>query len=124
MGARILVVDDAAFTRGTMSEILKKGGYEVCGEAENGKEAVEMYKRLRPDVVTMDIVMPEIDGMDGIAALRKIIEIDPKARVLMVTAMGQRSLELKSIRAGAKEYIIKPYQPLKVIEAVEKVLRG
>jgi len=124
MAVRILIVDDAKFTREVISEILKKKGYKICGEAENGKEAIEKYKQLKPDAVTLDIIMPKIDGIDGIDALKEIIKIDPRAKVVMVTALGQKTLELESIKAGAKEYITKPYQPLQVVEAVKRVLGG
>lgn len=119
MGKRILVTDDALFMRVTLKNILTQHGYEVVGEAANGRESVEMYKNLKPDLVTMDITMPE---MDGISAVREIKKIDPEARVVMVTAMGQKNLVVEAIQAGAKDFIVKPFQPERVIESVQKLL--
>ncbi|GIV16319.1 MAG: chemotaxis protein CheY [Armatimonadota bacterium] len=119
MGKRILVTDDALFMRVTLKNILTQHGYEVAGEATNGREAVEMYKNLKPDLVTMDITMPE---MDGISAVREIKKIDPNARIVMVTAMGQKNLVVEAIQAGAKDFIVKPFQPERVIESVQKLL--
>jgi len=119
MGKRILVADDALFMRVTLKNILNQHGYEVAGEATNGREAVEMYKNLKPDLVTMDITMPE---MDGISAVREIKKIDPNARIVMVTAMGQKNLVVEAIQAGAKDFIVKPFQPERVIESVQKLL--
>jgi len=122
MPARILIVDDALFMRKMLEDILKQEGYEVCGEAENGKEAVEKYKQLKPDVVTMDIVMPKMEEIDGIGAVREIIKLDPKAKVIIVSAMGQHALVVEAIQAGAKDFIVKPFQPLRVKEAIKRVL--
>jgi two-component system chemotaxis response regulator CheY len=119
MGKRILVADDALFMRVTLKNILNQHGYEVAGEATNGREAVEMYKNLKPDLVTMDITMPE---MDGISAVREIKKMDPNARIVMVTAMGQKNLVVEAIQAGAKDFIVKPFQPERVIESVQKLL--
>lgn len=116
----VMIVDDALFMRMMIRDILSKDGFEVVAEAENGLEAVEKYKETRPDIVTMDIVMPE---MDGIEAVRQIMKIDPNARILMCSAMGQQPLVVEALEAGAKDFIIKPFQPSKVIEAVEKALR-
>lgn len=118
--ARVLVVDDALFMRRMLSDILKKEGIEICGEAENGKDAIDKYQQLKPDLVTMDIVMPE---MDGIEAVKQIMKIDPDAKILMCSAMGQQPLVVEALEAGAKDFIIKPFQPSKVIEAVEKALK-
>ncbi|HHY74466.1 MAG TPA: response regulator [Bacillus bacterium] len=117
--ATILVTDDAAFMRLMLKDILVKGGYEVVGEAENGKVAIGKYMELKPDLVTMDITMPE---MDGITALREIRKIDSQAKVIMCSAMGQQAMVLESIQAGAKDFIVKPFQEPRVIEAVQKVL--
>ncbi len=95
---------------------------EVCGEAENGKEAVEKYKELKPDLVTMDIVMPKIDEIDGIGAVKEIMKIDPQAKIIMVSAMGQHSLVVEAIQAGAKDFVTKPFQPSRVVEAFKRVL--
>lgn len=121
MAASVLIVDDALFMRMMIKDILSKDGFEIVGEAENGIEAVKKYAELRPDLVTMDIVMPE---MDGIEAVRNIIKLDPEATVLMCSAMGQQPLVVEALEAGAKDFIIKPFQPLKVVEAVRKALRG
>jgi len=119
MAKRILITDDAMFMRVTLKNILSANGYEVVGEAQNGAESVELYKRLKPDLVTMDITMPE---MDGIAALKEIRKSDPEARVVMCTAMGQKNLVVEAIQAGAKDFIVKPFQPERVLEAVTKHL--
>lgn len=121
MAPSVLVVDDALFMRMMIKDILSKDGFVVVGEAENGAEAVEKYANLKPDLVTMDIVMPE---MDGIEAVRSIIKIDPGAKVLMCSAMGQQPLVVEALEAGARDFIIKPFQPAKVVEAVRKALHG
>ena len=115
----ILICDDAAFMRMMIKDILTKNGYTVAGEAENGVKAVEKYNEVKPDLVLMDITMPE---MDGIEALRKIKEQDPSAVVVMCSAMGQQAMVIESIQAGAKDFIVKPFQPDRVLEAVSKVL--
>ncbi len=120
MNPRILIVDDAQFMRKLLADILKKGGYEICGEASNGDEAVKLYKELSPDLVTMDIVMPDKSGID---AIREIISYDPNAKIVVVSAMGQQPLVLEAIQAGAKDYIVKPFQPSRVLEAMERVLK-
>ncbi len=121
MAASVLIVDDALFMRMMIKDILSKDGLDVIGEAENGVEAVKKYAELHPDLVTMDIVMPE---MDGIEAVRNIMKLDPAARVLMCSAMGQQPLVVEALEAGAKDFIIKPFQPSKVVEAVRKALQG
>jgi len=117
--ARVLVVDDAAFMRKMVSDALSKGGHEVVGEAGDGVEAVAQYQALKPEVTTLDITMPE---KDGLAALKEIIALDPGARVVMCSALGQESKVLESIKAGAKDFVVKPFQPDRVIEAVGKAL--
>ncbi len=119
MAHRILVVDDAAFMRMMIKDILTKNGFEVVGEAGDGAEAVEKYKELKPDLVTMDITMPE---MDGITSLKKIKEIDPDAKVIMCSAMGQQAMVIDAIQAGAKDFIVKPFQADRVLEAINKTL--
>ena len=119
MGQRILIVDDAAFMRMMVKDILTKNGYDVVGEAENGEIAIEKYKELNPDLVTMDITMPE---MDGISAVKEIKKINPKAKIIMCSAMGQQAMVVDAIQAGAKDFIVKPFQPDRVIEAVSKAL--
>ena len=120
--ARVLVTDDALFMRKMLSDILKKEGFEVVGEADSGKDAIEKYKELKPDLVTMDIVMPKMEEIDGIAAVREIMKIDPQAKIIMVSAMGQHALVVEAIQAGAKDFIVKPFQPSRVVEAIRRVL--
>ena len=117
MAKRILIADDALFMRVTLKNILTKNGYEIAGEATNGRESVEMYKSIMPDLVTMDITMPELDG---IAALKEIRAFDPEASVVMCTAMGQKNMVLEAVAAGAKDFIVKPFQPDKVLESIQK----
>ena len=119
MAKNILICDDAAFMRMMIKDILTKNGYNVVGEAENGLKAVEKYPETKPDLVLMDITMPE---MDGIQALKKIKELDPGATVIMCSAMGQQAMVIESIQAGAKDFIVKPFQADRVIEAVKKVV--
>lgn len=119
MGKRILIVDDAAFMRMMIKDILTKHGFLIVGEAENGLLAVERYKELKPDLVTMDITMPE---MDGIAAVKEIRRNDPYARIIMCSAMGQQPMVIDAIQAGARDFIVKPFQPDRVLEAVTKAL--
>jgi two-component system chemotaxis response regulator CheY len=115
----VLIADDAAFMRMMIKNILSEAGYEILGEAENGAVAVAKHRELRPDLTTMDITMPE---MDGIQALREIRAADPGARVVMCSAMGQQSMVIESIQAGARDFIVKPFQPDRVLEAVQKAL--
>ena len=115
----ILICDDAAFMRMMIKDILTKNGYNIAGEAENGAKAVEKYNELKPDLVLMDITMPE---MDGIQALKKIKETDPNASVIMCSAMGQQAMVIESIQSGAKDFIVKPFQADRVLEAVQKVV--
>jgi two-component system, chemotaxis family, chemotaxis protein CheY len=115
----VLICDDAIFMRTMVSDILQGAGFEVVGEAETGIQAVEKYKQLRPDLVTMDIVMPDMGGID---AVREITKFDPKARILMCSAMGQQALVIEAIQAGARDFVVKPFQPSRVLEAVQRVL--
>ncbi len=119
MGKNILICDDAAFMRMMIKDILSKNGYNVVGEAENGAIAVEKYMELKPDLALMDITMPE---MDGIQALKKIKEKDSNASVIMCSAMGQQAMVIESIQSGAKDFIVKPFQADRVLEAVKKVI--
>lgn len=119
MANRILIVDDAAFMRMMIRDILTKNGFEVVGEAQDGAQAVEKFKELHPDLITMDITMPE---MDGIAALKEIKKVDPNAKVIMCSAMGQQAMVIDAIQAGAKDFIVKPFQSDRVIEAINKTL--
>ncbi|MCK4321407.1 response regulator [candidate division WOR-3 bacterium] len=120
MNVRVLIVDDAIFMRKMLGDILRKGGYEICAEAENGAEAVERYLEYKPDLVTMDIIMPDISGIDTV---KEIIEKDRDAKIVMVSAMGHQSLVVEAIQAGAKDYVVKPFQPSRVLEAVQRVLK-
>lgn len=117
--ARILVVDDAAFMRKMVTDALTKGGHEVIGEAGNGTEAVERYQSLKPDLTTLDITMPE---KDGLSALKDIMAMDPSAKVIMCSALGQESKVLESIKLGAKDFVVKPFQADRVLDAVGKAL--
>lgn len=119
MAKNILICDDAAFMRMMIKDILTKNGYEIAGEAENGAKAVEKYNETKPDLVLMDITMPE---MDGIQALKKIKESDPNATVIMCSAMGQQAMVIEAIQSGAKDFIVKPFQAERVLEAVKKVV--
>ena len=119
MAKTILLVDDAAFMRMMLKDILTKNGYEIVGEAENGLKAVEQYKALKPKLVIMDITMPE---MNGIQATKSIKEFDGDAIVVMCSAMGQQSMVVESIQAGARDFIVKPFQHDRVLEAVAKVI--
>lgn len=119
MAQTVLIVDDAAFMRMMIKDILEKNGYEVVAEAENGNVAVEKYKEFTPDLVTMDITMPE---KDGVTALKEIKSIDPNATIIMCSAMGQQAMVIDAIQAGAKDFIVKPFQADRVLEAVSKAL--
>lgn len=116
---KVLIADDAAFMRMMLKDILTKNGYEVVGEAANGSEAVAKYKELAPDLVTMDITMPICDGIE---ALKQIMAFNSSAKVIMCSAMGQQSMVIESIQAGAKDFVVKPFQPTRVIESVKKVI--
>jgi two-component system chemotaxis response regulator CheY len=117
--ARVLVVDDALMMRKMLCDTLAKGGHEVIGEAANGEEAVATFQALRPDVTTLDITMPE---KDGISALREILALDPTARVIMCSALGQEAKVLESIKAGARDFVVKPFKADRVLEAIGKAL--
>ena len=119
MAKKALIVDDAAFMRMMLREILTKSGYEIADEAVNGKEAVEKYQSSKPDFVTLDITMPE---MDGIEALKEIMKVDPGATVIMCSAIGQQANVLEAIKSGAKDFIVKPFQPERVLESVKKTV--
>lgn len=117
--ARILIVDDAAFMRMMLKDILTKNGFEVCGEAANGREAIEKYKELHPDLTTLDITMPE---KDGISALKDIKAFDLTAKCIMCSAMGQQAMVIEAIQSGAKDFIVKPFKADRVLESVKKAL--
>ena len=120
MSRTILVVDDAAFMRMMIRDILAKEGYTIH-EAVNGRDAIEKFEEVQPDLVTMDITMPELDG---ISALRTIREANPKARILMVSAMGQQKMIVEALEYGAMDFLVKPFQPTKVLETVKKCLQS
>ena len=118
MSKRVLIVDDAVFMRMKLKDILEKNGYEVVAEAQNGVEAIEKYKSESPELVTMDITMPE---MDGIEALKSIKAMDPNAKVIMCSAMGQQSMVMEAIQSGALDFIVKPFDTDRVIQSLNKI---
>ncbi|EGW36773.1 response regulator [Desulfosporosinus sp. OT] len=120
MSATVMIVDDAAFMRMMLKDILSKNGFTVVGEAENGAVAVEKYVELQPNLTIMDITMPEMDGLQAVKEIRKR---DPKARVIMCSAMGQQSMVIEAIQSGAKDFVVKPFQAERVVEAVTKALK-
>ena len=119
MGKKVLIVDDAAFMRMMLKDILQKNDFEVVAEAENGKVGVAVYQKFKPDIVTMDITMPEMNGIDAVKAIKAL---DANAKIVMVSAMGQQPMVIEAIQAGANDFIVKPFQPERVIEAISKVL--
>ena len=119
MAKNILICDDAAFMRMMIKDILTKNGYTVAGEAENGVKAIEKYNEVHPDLVLMDITMPE---MDGISAVKEIKKVDPNAKIVMCSAMGQQAMVIEAIQAGARDFIVKPFQADRVLEAVRKAV--
>lgn len=119
MAKKVMIVDDAAFMRATLKDVLANNGYEVAAEAVNGEDAVEKYKTFNPDCVLMDITMPE---MDGLAATQEIVAHDPKAVIIMCSAVGQQQNVMEAISLGAKDFVVKPFKPERVIEAIKKVL--
>ena len=121
MARKVLIVDDVAFVRKVIAKILTDANYQVVGEAEDGPTAIQLYKKFRPDVVTMDVVMPQ---MSGIEAARKILQLDKAARVVMISAMEQESLIMESINAGARDYILKPFSAEEIIKTLDRVFVG
>ncbi|MCR5203106.1 MAG: response regulator [Lachnospiraceae bacterium] len=119
MKNKILIVDDASFMRTTIRDILESGGFEIVGEAENGELGIDLYESLHPDLVIMDITMPVMDGLE---ALKRIKKIDQAAKVVMCSAMGQQEIVIESIKCGANDFIVKPFQSEKVIEAVKRAI--
>jgi len=119
MGKRIMIVDDANFIRTLVKRILAPRGFEIVGEAANGNEAVQMYEKLKPDVVTMDITMKEKDGLQ---AAREILSRDANARIIMVTALGQEKMLVDSFKIGVKDFVVKPFEPERLLSAIEKAL--
>ena len=119
MGIDVLIADDLKFIKLVLQELVEKAGFRVVGEASNGQEAVELYQAKRPDVVLMDITMPK---MDGLAALKQILAVDPEAKVIMCSALGQQSLIVQALQLGAKDFIVKPFREDRVIGAIKKIL--
>ncbi|NTW06072.1 MAG: response regulator [Peptococcaceae bacterium] len=119
MSKRILIADDAAFMRMMIKNILEKNGYTIVGEAENGKQALNLYEETKPDLVTMDITMPEMDGLEAVKAIRAV---DSNASIIMCSAMGQQAMVMEAIQAGAKDFVVKPFQQDRLLQAVERVL--
>jgi two-component system chemotaxis response regulator CheY len=119
VGINILIADDLKFIKLVLRDLLEKAGFRVVGEASNGEEAVELYQDQRPDVVLMDITMPKLDGL---AALKRILKIDPEAKVIMCSALGQQSLIVQALQLGAKDFIVKPFKEERVITAIKKIL--
>lgn len=117
--AKVMVCDDAAFMRMMIKDILVKNGYEIAAEAEDGLKAVERYQETKPDLVLMDITMPEVDGIE---AVRRIKEVAPDAKIIMCSAMGQQAMVIEAIQAGAKDFIVKPFKAERVLEAVRNVI--
>jgi len=120
MGARILLADDLSFMRMVQKEILEEKGYVIVGEASDGLEAIEFYKRLSPDIIILDITMPHMNGLE---AMHKIFEIDKNAKIVMCSALGQQQLIVEAIKSGVKDFIVKPFKPERIINSIEKALR-
>lgn len=118
--ASVLIVDDTLFMRASIKQMLEKNGHSVAGEASNGVEAIERFAAVKPDVILMDITMPDMDGLE---ALKRIKEIDPNAKVVMCTAMGQQAMVAKAVELGAQQFIVKPFQAERLIAAIENVMR-
>jgi len=119
MGIDVLIVDDLTFIKMVLKDLVEKAGFRVVGEASDGEEALRMFEEKRPDIVLMDITMPK---MDGLTALQRILEKDPEAKVIMCSALGQQRLILQAIQLGAKDFIVKPFRPERVIGSIKKIL--
>ncbi len=120
--ANVLIVDDSKFMRSMLSDILAEEGHQIVGEAENAKEAIEIFPKLKVDLVTLDVVMPEVEGVDAISALKAIMEVNSEAKVVVVSSMGQEEIIREFMQAGAKDFILKPFRSSHVVAAVNKVL--
>lgn len=118
-GIDILIADDLTFIKLVLRELVEKAGFHVVGEASDGEEAVQMYQETHPDLVLMDITMPK---MDGLTALQRIMQIDPAARVILCSALGQQQLMVQAMRLGAKDFIVKPFRPERVLQSIKKTL--
>ncbi|HOB86518.1 MAG TPA: response regulator [Bacillota bacterium] len=121
MAKTVLIADVTAFMRLTLSSIMERGGYRVIGEAEDGEKAVEMYRQLTPTLVTLDILLPKLDG---ISAIKQIKGFDPVANIVVISAMGKKKLVLEALSAGARDFVLKPFQPERVFEALQKIDDG
>jgi len=119
MAINIMIVDDLAFIKLLLKDLIEKAGFRVIGEASDGEEAIDMYQEKRPDLVLLDITMPK---MDGITALKKILVLDPDAKIIMCSALGQQRLIVQAIQLGAKDFIVKPFRPERVISSIKKAL--
>lgn len=123
MAVTVLICDDALFMRNVLKKMFAKLDYEVCGEAENPRDAVDKYTKLKPDLVTMDVIMPKAEGLhDGVAAAKEILKMNPEAKVIMMSSMGQESIVKEALEAGVKDFLVKPFQEPKLIETVNKVM--
>ncbi|NMB02625.1 MAG: response regulator [Firmicutes bacterium] len=118
MGKTVLITDDTAFMRMTLKNVIEKNGYTVVGEAADGEQAVALYKELKPDMVTMDITMPK---MDGITAIKEIMKVDPQAKIIVCSAMGQKPMVIEALSAGAKDFLVKPFDAERVVESLRKI---
>lgn len=118
MGKTVLITDDTAFMRMTLKNVIEKNGYSVVGEAADGEEAVALYQELKPDMVTMDITMPK---MDGITAIKEIMKVDPDAKIIVCSAMGQKPMVIEALSAGAKDFLVKPFDAERVVESLRKI---
>jgi two-component system chemotaxis response regulator CheY len=119
MGINVLIADDLTFIKLVLRDLVEKAGFRVVAEASNGKQAIELYKDKRPDIVLMDITMPELDGLQ---ALKKILEYDPQAKIIMCSALGQQTLIVQALQLGAKDFIVKPFREERVVAAIKKIL--
>lgn len=120
---KIMVVDDALFMRQMLINILAAEGYDICAEASTAVEAIDKYRMYKPDLVTMDIVMPKMEELDGIGAVREILRVDPQARILICSVLGQQTLLVEALAAGAKDFVTKPVKAARLIEAVKNILK-
>ena len=121
MKKRVLIVDDALFMRNYIRGILERIDFEICGEASSASEAVERYKELKPDLVTMDIIMPEIENLDGVGAVKKILNLDPKANIIVISAVGEEPVVKEALVSGVKSFLEKPFKPERLIGAVHNL---
>jgi len=121
MKGKVLIVDDAIFMRNYIKGILEKEGYEICGEASNAPEAIRKYKELKPDLLTMDIIMPKIEELDGLGAIKKILEFSPLAKIIVISAVGEEPLVKEAIAIGAKGFLVKPFKPDNLLKLIKQI---